>query len=230
MPENNNNPLLRKRQQIENAGKSMFLWVAGAAAIVGLCAVLAVSLFERITFKQDVISAKNETVGRLEDNIKVANKLKEEVRVLNTNEALLSTPRLEDTEPLSVVLDALPSSANSSALGASLQQNLLNVSGVSVDSLTVEPIAGVENVSDDSSVSVDSGDNTINFQFTISVASGQANQLKDVLKRLEHSIRTIDIQTVRIEQQGTKITLSAEGRAYYQPATTVELKEESKRP
>ncbi len=230
MPSDDNTQALRKRQQIENAGKNMFLWVAGAAAIFGICVVLAVSLYERIAFRQDVIGAKNDTVSNLESNIKTAETLKDQIRVLNTNEALLQTPRLDGTEPLSVILDALPSTANSSALGASLQQKLLNETGITVESLTVEPISGVEDANEDTTSETTSGDNIINFQFTITVASGQASQLQKALRRLEKSIRTIDLATISIEQQGSKITLSAEGQAYYQPATKVELNEKSCKP
>ncbi len=229
MPENNPAPVqaLRKRQQIENAGKKMFLWVAGAAALVGLCAVLSVSLFERITFRQDVINAKNETVGNLKDNIEVAGELKKQVRVLNTNQELLATPRLEGAEPLSTILDALPSNANSSALGASLQQKLLNEGGVSIETLTVSPVAGVEDNGESTGSGSEVGEGEIGFQFSVSTATGGADRLREVLRRLERSIRTIDLTSVTIEQQGSKLTLTAEGRAFYQPATKVELKEES---
>jgi len=206
------------------------VWVAGAAAVFGICLVLAISLFERIAFRQEVIGQKTDTVSNLESNVKTAETLKEEIRVLNTNQALLDTPRLDGTEPLSVILDALPSTANSSALGASLQQKLLNETGVTVESLTVEPIAGVEDVDDDASADAATGDNVINFQFTITVGSGQAGQLQNALRRLEKSIRTIDLSTVSVEQQGSKITLIAEGQAYYQPGTKVQLKEETCRP
>ena len=236
MPENNAPgaapaQALRKRQQIENAGKNMFLWVAGAAALVGICGVLSMSLIERIVFRQNVISAKNETVGNLESNIKVADDLKKQVRVLNTNPALLATPRLENAEPLSVILDALPSNANSSALGASLQQKLLNEGGIAIDSLTVNPIAGVEDNGESGSIGgSEVAEGQIGFQFSVSTASGGADRLKDVLRRLERSVRTIDLTSVTIEQQGNKLTLTAEGVAFYQPATNVELKNKGCRP
>lgn len=218
-------PVLRKRQQIQNVGKNMFVWVAGAAVIFGICAVLAVSLFERITYRQAVINAKNETAGTLKENIEVADSLKSEVRVLNTNQALLDTPRLDDTEPVSVVLDALPSAANSSALGASLQQKLLNIDGVTLESLTVDPIPGVEDTTGDSSS--DEGSNEITFQFNVSVANSQADILQNMLRRLERSIRTINLSTVTIEKQGSKLSLTATGSAYYQPAKQIELGEKT---
>ncbi|HRJ06671.1 MAG TPA: hypothetical protein PK096_02075 [Candidatus Saccharibacteria bacterium] len=222
-----NTPALRKRQQIENAGRTMFLWVAGAAAIVGISAVLSLSLVERITFRQEVIGEKNKTVDTLKKNNETVETLKQQVRVLNTNPALNATPRLAGTEAISVILDALPANPNSSALGASLQQKLLNVSAVSVDSLTVNPIAGVEDTGEESS-SESGGENEITFQFAVTASN--ASSLKQVLRNLEKSIRVIDLTSVTIEQQSSRITLNAEGRAYYQPETKVELKEKSLRP
>src|SRR5690242_6343155 len=116
------NVAIRKRQQIENAGKTMFLWVAISAAVVGLAGVLSASMFERIAFNQKVINAKNKTVDNLKKDNAAVDELKRNVRVRNTDQALADTPRLDGSEPISVVLDALPSNANSSALGASLQQ------------------------------------------------------------------------------------------------------------
>lgn len=220
----NNSPALRKRQQIENANKTMFLWVAGAAAIVGIAGVLSVSMFERISFKQEVINEKRNTADVLKKNNEVATDLKDEIRVLNTNQALLDTPRIEGSEPLSVILDALPSMANSSAFGASLQQKLLRVDGVTIDTLVVDPISGVEDTGD--AVSSDDSENSISFRFTVSAAGGQEAKLQEVLRNIERSIRIINITSVSLEQQGAggKITMSVEGEAFYQPATSVELK------
>ena len=220
------NVALRKRQQIENANKTMFLWVAGAAAIVGIALVLSFSLFERISFNQRVINEKNETVATLRANNEIVDELKENIRVLNTNENLVETPRVEDSEPIAAILDGLPSTANSSALGASLQQKLLVGGGVSIDTLTVNPISGVEDDDDGS----EEGDGEITFEFVVSAPAGQANSLKQVLRNLETSIRVIDLTTLTIEQQNNKISLSGAGREFYQPEKKVELSEKAVRP
>ncbi len=223
-----NTPALRKRQQIENANKTMFLWVALAAAIVGISSVLGISMFQRISFKQDVIDSKNTTVGILEKNNKTAATLKNEVRVLNTNQALLDTPRIEGSEPLSVILDALPSNPNSSALGASLQQKLLRVDGVTIESLVVDPISGVEDSSDEVAVEgEEASESKIMFRFTVSAPAAQESGLSEVLRNIERSIRVINLTSLSVEQQGGggKITMTVEGEAYYKPATTVSLKE-----
>ena len=220
-------PILRKRQQIQKANKNMFFWVAGAAVILGISIVLVFSLFERISYKQDVISEKRSTIETLDHNIEVASSLKKQVRVMNTNQALLDTPRLQGSEPLSVILDALPSVTNSSALGASLQQRLLNLDGLTIESLTVDPIPGAESLDGEggSAASEEAGENEITFRFTVVVDAGNASTLQAMLRNLEKSIRTIDITSVVIEQNGDKITLSAEGKAFYQPAKTVQLQD-----
>lgn len=205
---------VRKRQQIESTNRTMFIWVAAAAALVGVAVVLCVSLSQRLMFNQEVISEKNQTVANLKHNNDIVEELRQNARVLNTNQSLLDTPRLGGAEPISVVLDALPSQANSSALGASLQKNLLR--GVSIESLVVDPAAAEESGSSSSS---DNGE----ISFTFSVSSRDPNRIRQVLRNLELSIRTINVQSLTIEKRTASYTLSVKGVAYYSPEAQVEL-------
>lgn len=211
---------VRKRQQIESTNRTMFIWVAVAAVIISVAIVLSVSLFQRMAFNQKVIDAKNEAVSNLKHNNEVVDELRNESRVVNTNSALLETERPEGAEPISVVLDALPAQANSSALGASLQKKLLN--GVTIDSLTVDSTEAEEGDSEPTE------DGEISFSF--SVSSDNPDDIKQVLRRLELSIRTIYIQSLTVEQRGSKISLSVKGVAYYSPEKKVELETEQVRP
>lgn len=226
------NVAIRKRQQIENASKNMFIWVAVAAAVVGASAVISYSMFERIDFNNRVIGTKNQTVSNLKYNNSIVEKLKENVRIRNTDEALLATPRLDGAEPISVILDALPSQPNSSALGASLQQKLLNVEGVTLDSLTVNPIAGVEDTGEEGASTESTAEaNEISFSFVVNTpAAGGADRLRSVLRNLERSIRVINAKNVTIEQLNDRITMNVEGVAYYQPATDVKLQTKEIKP
>lgn len=217
----NNNVAVRKRQQIESTNRVMFTWVAVAAAVIGIALVVSFSLFQRLLFNQKVINEKNQTVANLQHNNKIVEELRQNARVLNTNSALLETPRPDGAEPISVVLDALPAQANSSALGASLQKKLLT--NVAIDSLTVNPV-GAEEGGEDSS----SGTQEIGFTFTVS--SNNANDIKAVLRNLELSIRTITVQSLSIEQRSRTISLSVKGVAYYAPEVKVELEEKRIKP
>lgn len=223
---------LRKRQQIAKASQLMFLWVAGASVIVGASVVLLWVIGQKLIFNEKVLAEKSQTISTLKHNNGIVDQLKDNVRVLNTNESLMDLRTSADSEPVQVVLDALPSAANSAALGASLQSDkLLSQPGVTIESLTVSPVAGVEDSDGSDSSSDDSaGENTIQFEFAISASRSDADALKDVLKRLERSIRAISISSLQVEQQGNRLTMTVAGQAYYEPAKQVELQDKVVRP
>jgi len=228
---------IRKRQQIANANRMMFMWVAGVSIIVGIAIVVSLFLLQKAWFNEKVLAEKANTASVLSNNNKVINDLKDQVRVLNTNDALKSVMTPDETQPVQVVLDALPSDANSAALGSSLQEKFLNDSGLTIESLNVDPVAGVEsqtntNVQDASSSSstTSTGTNEITFRFTVSSTVSNASILKNLLQKLERSIRAIDITALSIETQGSKIVMTAEGHAYYEPAKTVDLKDKTVKP
>lgn len=216
---------LRKRQQILKANRLMFLWVAGVSVIVGFSLVLAIFLWQKISFGEKVLAEKSKTLSVLESNLEEIAPLRDNVRVLDTNEALKST-RVDDSDlPIQSVLDALPASANSAALGSSLQAKLLSgVDGVSLDAIKVEPVNGVETTTDTGIVN-ESGENTINFSFTVSVANSKPEALREVLRRVERSIRAVNVTALVVEQQGQRLVMTATGHGYYQPSVSIQLKD-----
>lgn len=225
-----NSAAIRKRSQITQANRTMFIWIAIASALVGTAIVVSIFLFQKLTYGEKVLAAKQTTVSTLEDNLSAIEALKLEVRALDASSELLSVKANDSDQALQVVLDALPSEANSLALGASLQNRLL--SGIdgeyTLESLQVSPVDGVEIIADQSSVvdasatNASSGDNKIAFRVSI---KGEQRALKQVLRNLERSIRTIVVSGLSIETQGSSIVMSIDGHAFYQPVTTRELTE-----
>ena len=221
--------VIRKRQQIAAANRTMFIWVAAASVIVGAAVVGVVFLAQMAWFNERVLAEKTTTAGTLDKNLKVIDDLKDQVRLMNTNQALSDSRAPGEKEPIQVVLDALPAEANSSALGASLQTKLLNDPAVTIESLRVDPVAGVESDGEsgveDASESSSTSENAIHFSFTVNVAGNDVNALKTLLQRLERSVRAIDVTALTVEGQGTRVAMSVEGDAFYEPAKTVELKD-----
>lgn len=218
---------LRKRTQISKAKKTMFLWVAGASVLVGFALVISVFLVQMLVFNEKVLAEKNSTVKILKSNISNVDKLKSEVRALDSNQALISAKANSDDETLQVILDALPSLANSSALAASIQQKLLSgIDGLVINSLQPDLVVGIESLSENSignaSANNSETQGIITFRFSV---SGSYESLKKVLLNLEKSIRTIDIVSFSIESQGDKQGLNVKARAYYEPERIVELKD-----
>jgi hypothetical protein len=225
---------LRKRQQIANANRMMFTWVAIVSAVVGIALVVSLFLLQKAWFNEKVLAEKSKTASTLVHNNEVIGQLKDEVRVLNTNEALKSAMAPGENEPIQVVLDALPSEANSSAFGSSLQEKFLKDPALTIESLNVDPVAGVESQSDsnvqDASDTTSAGENQITFRFSVSADANNPSALKSLLQRLERSIRAINITTLTIETQGNRLVLTVDGYAFYEPAKTVELKDKTVKP
>lgn len=227
---------LRKRQQIANANRMMFVWVAAISAVVGISIVGSVFLFQKAAFNEEVLGLKSKTASTLRANNAVIPELEDEIRRMNTNQALIDSMAPNQTQPIRVVLDALPSDANSSAFGASLEEKFLNDPALKIESLIVDPVVGVEsqaatNVENAAAVTdEEAATNEITFRFSVSADLANASALKDLLQRLERSIRAIDIVTLKIETQGNRLLLLVEGRAFYEPAQTVTLKEKTVKP
>lgn len=213
----------RKRTQIASANKMMFLWVAGVSVVFGVCLVGAIFLGQMLFFNERVLHEKDLTVSTLDSNLNTVSALESNIRVLDTNQALNDSKAKPGDDALQVILDALPSDANSLALGASLQNKLLaNISGLTLNSLQVDPVVGIETQDSTDSGIVSAGENQISFTFSV---TGNTTSLSKVLKNLESSIRTIDIVSLKIENQGSSQTMTVQGRAYYEPAKKVELQD-----
>ena len=223
---------LRKRQQIAKANRMMFIAVAGASALIGIAIVAAIFLGQKLIFNEKVLGEKQKTISVLQKNNKATTGLKENIAVLNTNQKLRDSLANPEDAPLRVVLDALPSDVNSSAFGASLQQVLLAGDGISIDSLSINPVAGIESSETDTTTdtSVATSENSIGFSFSVSTTSDGAENLRTLLQRLERSIRIVKILNYEIERQGTRLVLKATAEAYYQPETTSALKEKVVKP
>lgn len=227
---------LRKRQQIAKANRTMFLWVAGVSAVVGIAIVASIFLFERALFKEKVLAEKSKTASTLVANNKVVEELQNQIRILNTNDNLKKVMVPGEAQPIQVVLDALPSEANSSAFGASLQQKFLQASGLQLESLTVDPVQDVEvstlgaDQSTTASATEEGTENQIRFSFTVSTEAGNAGALKELLTSLERSIRPINVTNATIEAQGERLNLKVDGTTRYQPMKTADLKNKTVKP
>ena len=226
-----NDVAIRKRTQISKASRTMFLWIAIASVLVGIAVVVSIFLAQKLIFNEKVLAEKQKTVSTLEKNNKIIPSLQDTIRVLDTNEALKSVKANETDQTIQVILDALPADANSFALGASLQNKLLSgIQGLTIDTLQVDPVIGVETAVDDSTVTAEVegvAENAITFQFKV---TGGQDALKQVLTNLERSIRTVEVLSVRIETLGTGQEMTVSARAFYEPKTTLVLTEKKVSP
>lgn len=223
---NPNDVAIRKRNQIAKANRTMFIWIALASALVGTAVVVSFFLSQQLIYNEKVLSKQQETVGILKHNNSVVSDLQSEILVIDTNQDLAKVKAGENDQALQVILDALPSEANSLALGASLQNKLLSgVPGLQpIQSLQVIPVDGVESTGESNTVDAEEGsavENSISFNFTV---VGTQAALKQVLENLERSIRTIEVTSLRIENQtNNSLVMTIGARAFYEPTVKLEL-------
>ena len=224
---------VKKRQQITAANKSVFAWTAVASIVVAFALVGGQLLFQQMVFNERVLNEKRSTDGTLSDNLKAADKLKEEVNVLLANEDLASVRSKATDSNLRVVLDALPSGIDALNLGSSLQNVFLSGTVKSIERLSVDtleqaaPGEGDTAVEDASSNSNSSKPQEIGFSFTV---SGDFNNIKNALLSLERSIRPIQVTSINIEGSDSNLTASVQAKTFYQAAKKVELKDKTVRP
>jgi hypothetical protein len=224
-----NDVAIRKRTQIAKANRTMFIWIAIASALIGSALVVSIFMAQKLFYNEKVLAEKQTTVSTLDHNNSVVSQLQEEIRVLDTNVALSTIKASESDQAIQVILDALPSEANSFAFGASLQNKLLaGVDGLTLDTLQVDPVVGVETLTgDDTTVVAPIGTedpNQITFQFTV---RGSQDTFRQVLRNLERSIRTVEVMSVRIEIQSSGPQMTVQGRVFYEPAKSIELKDKA---
>ena len=215
---------LRKRQQIDSSKRTMFIFVAVAAFVSGMALVVSFFLVQQIWFQGRVISQKQATVNTINANLKAVDGIKDDIMLLDKNEALRSVKSSDDSSAVQAVLDALPTEPNADALGASLQVMFVGA----IDGLTIESLS-VTDPSDEGALTAsgsdsepESNDPNLGIGFSMSV-SGSAEQLKALLARFERSIRVIKIDSLSVEASKDSLTMDIEGRAYYQPAYDVKI-------
>mgnify|MGYP000299685595 FL=1 len=177
---------------------------------------------QQIVFHSKILLEKQNTISRLDKNLSSVDELKKNIRVLDTNTALNSIKSSSESNALQTVLDALPDNANADALGASLKNKFIDTTtGVTIQNLTVAQSGS------DSEGSESTSENAIPFTMEV---SGPAEKLKELLTKLEASIRVIDLKTVEIQRNEDRLSLVVRGVAYYEPAQTIQLENKVVKP
>ena len=241
---------LTKYNAISRANKIMFASVAGASVVAGAAIVGVAFLFQDFSFNAKRISAQDKSIANIEQSKKNVEELKSKLQTLRSNTSLLDAA-IENETALQVVLDSLPSEANSTAIGSSLSEKILKAENVSLESVNVDTVATedpnaatetTEEETQNSGLSTGLGASaisnkvkTVGFTFSVSakqretVANGQktdtdpVNDLLNVLVNMEKSIRTFSITSYSFERNKDAATMTISGHAYYLPSSNLQL-------
>lgn len=222
---------LKKRQQIENAGRSMFIWVAIASVAVSICIVTAQFLFQKWEYNNHVLVAKYKAADQLKKNIVNAKQLQDSVNALVSNDDLASVKTNQDDPNTKSVLDALPSTFDSTAWATSLQKAILSHSGVAIEGINVPGSQDSTTTATGASSSASSTNSTSTsatpqeMKFDVTV-SGSYDKIRSMLLDLERTIRPIKVTSITLDGDDAAMTATVSGVTYYQPSKSASVKQE----
>lgn len=215
---------MRKRQQITKTNKAIFGWVAGAAVLVTICGVFIQFLVQQMLFNQSIIQAKTDTQRIVQQNKQNIDVLKTEIDKLVADSNLAkvkpSAASGTDASNLQVILDALPTSNDSATFANSLSSVILPLSGVSIESINIDDVAGAEVTATETVTTSASGVQTLGFSFSI---KGTYEQVQTALADLTRVIRPITVSNLTLQGDGSNIAATVTGVTYSLPPTTVNL-------
>ena len=220
---------LKKRQQIENAGRSMFIWVAIASVAVSICLVAAQFLFQKWTYNNKVLDAKYKAAETLKKNIANATQLRDAVNALVSNDDLASVKTNTDDPNTKSVLDALPSNFDATALATSLQKAILSRSGVTVEGISVpsdqEATTTGGSTGDTASNAAANTPTPKEMKFDVTV-SGSYDKIRTMLLDMERTIRPMKVTAITLNGDDAAMTATVSGVTYYQPSKSASIKQE----
>lgn len=214
---------IRKRQQIRTANKTVFAWIVGASVVVGICGVVSQFLVRELIFKDKIYSELSTTNDTLKKNIKAYDGLKSGVSKLVADENLTKLKKDDESTALQVVIDALPTEENRSALATSMQSEVLGPTQVSISSFSAVDNNGVST----GSANGVSGVGEMNFSFSI---NGSYDQVAQAIRNMELSIRPMNIKSFDIQGTESNFRASIQATTYYNHMQNIELKSKVVKP
>jgi hypothetical protein len=211
---------VRKRQQITSTNKQVMLYVAAAAAIVTICAMLSFNFWQRIAYQWEVISEWDATNASLKSSIDNIPKLRDEVEALSANNNIKSIRKFVDPEleKWQVVFDVLPSSCDSMAVEYAFSDIIFKPSqlGATVKDATAALESGncatmPASASEGAAGAGSGSTGTVNPQPILMMISFELENATDedvrkALLSMEYSLHPITIQTIEVAEGSAKIT------------------------
>lgn len=234
---NGDQPLtgVKKRQEIDNTRKQVFIWTAAASAAVVVCIMVGINLFQRISYQNKVNDELGKTEKTMQQNVTNAKSVRRQVDQLKSKTSrTLSLDQLKtaDSTVFQVVLDALPTSNDAVDLSSSLQREILSGSGVSIESINVDGINSASTTdsngetTDSESGSTKGGSMPTAQPITFTVNfTGTYDQVNQALKDIERTIRPIVINKLSIQGSDSKLEVTINATTYYSPSVNFEMGE-----
>lgn len=210
-----------KRGQIDRANSRVVIAAGVAAFVVIFCGVASRTLISQASYQNRIISAKRAAVNQLKTDVDSSKTLRtayDEFNGAQTNVlggSATGTGALDGTNT-TIVLDALPSNYDFPALATSLEKLMV------ANGLTIVGIGGTDDEVAQAKNQSSSTPQPIVMPFQVSVGGDYAH-IQALVSTFEHSIRPIQIQTLKLSGDQSALTLNITAQTFYQPAKSLNI-------
>ncbi len=211
-----------KRLAISKANAQMVAVVAAASFVTIFCLVASNAVFGQYRYQGKVVSAKEKANTQLKANIKAFGSLTKSYKAFDSADSNIiggtkNGTGDNDGHNAKIILDALPSSYDYPALASSLEKVLAD-NGVKVTSITGtdDQINQQTNISSPTPQAVP-------MPFTFSVSNASYDSIQQLIKKLQQSVRPIQIDTIDLSGGVNDMSLTVTGHTYYQPGKSVNI-------
>lgn len=195
---------ISRRQQVKNAGSTVFIVVAVAAVIVMFSLTSLRFLWERKSYNKKVILAKTKARDDLKRNLTNLDKLSEQFPQLDSSASTNSK----------TILHALPPIYDYAALASSIDY-LATTSGVKSNTSIGQDISATAVGSTNVSMPVE-----IPLDMKV---SGSYEAVRQYVLNLERSIRPIHAIALTYNGSNKELDLTIKAKTYYQPSRSLDV-------
>ncbi len=216
-----NSQLSMKRIGVDKTNARIVAATAIAAFLVVFFLVASYSLFSQLTYQNRIIKAKKEAVTQLNKNLTARASLVNSyssfaASSVNFIGGAASGNGAQDGSNAKLVLDALPSKYDFPALTASLEKMATD------QQVGIEGITGIDDEVAQSNQATNSPV-PVPMPFEIKVVGDYA-AVQRLVDAFDHSIRPIQLQSMKITGDQTSLSLTIDATTFYQPEKTLNIR------
>ncbi|HVX47973.1 MAG TPA: hypothetical protein VHA05_01305 [Candidatus Saccharimonadales bacterium] len=217
-----NSLISTKRVAISKANAQMVAVVAAAAFVSVFCLVASNAVFSQNRYQARIISAKEKAHKQLQRNISNYSDLATSYKAfdnasINVIDGNKNGTGDNDGSNSKIILDALPPSYDFPALTSSIEKIL------SDSHLQVTSITGTDDQVNQQKNTSSPNPQPVEIPFTFTVGHASYSSVNQLMSKLQHSIRPIQIDTLDASGGQNDMTVTVTAHTYYQPGKAVSI-------
>jgi hypothetical protein len=216
-----------KRVAISKANAQMVAVLAVASFVTVFCLFAAKAVWSNNSYQSRVVTKKELALNTLKKNIETFDDLSKHYSAFNETPTNLiggvnNGTGDNDGSNSKLILDALPSNYDFPALTSSLEK-ILNDSKLKITTITGTD----DQLNQEGTPAATAKIQPVAIPFSFTVGETNYNAVRDLIKKLERSIRPIQIDNIDASGGGNNMTVTINGHTYFQPATKFSVTKET---